>query len=409
MPMREKITRNNMFDREPTRSILNLLMEFHGKEDIYFRDMYDVLNPRSYDNQSEISDDLEFQHNRERRKRIFGDILDKIYAPIYYKGDMFASLVKQGCITNKRQLRYYISVLGEKGLNVIGQKGYAKKARYFIKETIYREAVRIQNQMALDIFPRNMIIKNSYDTKRTDVLYGLSEKLFNAHKKSITNNLEEIEKRIRNIEKIKDEDLMRQVKWRITNFIDKLPNGNIKEAFEYNGYNFWVTTQYVLMFRSKWKSWGKRDVDSAALISKDVFYEGMSWPWQIEGGKYPLDSPNYVPFGEKLPFLLRGGDLYKFLLGMSSEKLSKDDVIAEYRRLWSWRFFFKDFDFSLGEIKKMIKWGWDNRDLFYEYFPLSVAFSSYKECRTFSFTPHHYMEMKHYKGPFQQKKFLNKN
>lgn len=396
--MLKKITKVNMFKIEPVRSILNLFWWSQNKQSLYFREIYYILSPKNYIDQLKISNDLELQHNIKRMKKKFDDILNKLYSPIVINGEETESLIKKGCITSRDQLRYYLKVLGEKRLDVIVRRGKGKKARYSIKKDIYEEKIKLQNQEALDLFPKNLIIECSVDSyTRKDVLYGMPTRVFNVHKKLILDSLKEIRKNVKILEKIKNEDLVTQVKWRIQEFIEELSskkikvasNKKIREAFRENGYNFWVFTQYVLIYKSNWNAQEKWNIGTERPISKSAFYEGMGWISEISGEKYPISRPEYVPspVGKNLSIVLYGKELYEFFCDAPDTLTSKREADI-YCKRWSEHFFLKNYNFSLEEIKEAIDWGWDNRDIFYEFYPLSIAFSTYKEFRMSTILPY---------------------
>lgn len=267
-----------------------------------------------------------------------------------------------------------------KRINVVYKDGH----HYKIDKRVCFEELQIQNKEAISFFPRDKMMPWKVKD-RTNVLYGLSKEVYNKfndeEKKAFQIDSEQLEKSITNIEKSKIRVLTREIKERINTFIDKTSSEKIKKALnEFGGYNFWVSAQHVLILKSEWNPSGIWHVGSVDSISEDVFYEAMGWLSEGPRGEYLIKRQKHVHFEDSLPNVLYGEDLCKFFSDVPDGRIPRSEV-DRYCRLWSERFFSNDYGFSLEEIEELIKWGWDNRDLFFDFYPLSIAFSSFEAYR----------------------------
>jgi hypothetical protein len=135
--MKKPITKKNMFENEPTRSILNLLIEFEKS----LRPMYiRYALKEEYAPQERINKELELTRNVSEMKEFFGDRLERLYQ---------TGRIVKGCIHSREHLNYYLKIL-ERKLGVIETEGKKKKTKYIIKPCYYNEGKRSLDKAVLD-------------------------------------------------------------------------------------------------------------------------------------------------------------------------------------------------------------------------------------------------------------------
>ena len=69
---------------------------------------------------------------------------------------------------------------------------------------------------------------------------------------------------------------------------------------------------------------------------------------------------------------------YENVVVNKSINLSQNEV-EKYLKAWSKNFFYKDYKFSVDDVKEIIEWCWSIRELFFDFLPISIAFSRYGE------------------------------
>jgi DNA-binding Lrp family transcriptional regulator len=200
-----KLTVDNVYFKEPTRSILNLLMEYHrhgnGLEAKHFR--YALSD--EYDSSKNTSHDLQVEYNIKKLQEFFGIKLEKLYD----NGEVI-----RGCITSRSNLNYYLKRLVELGV-IKKIKKIGKIAKYGFSNEYYREIIRNDNIKILNIYDQKSIsIFNENDSEDLkNILYGISDNLFDSLSKSkkneIKKHIHEIQEHIRRIYKIKMERINR--------------------------------------------------------------------------------------------------------------------------------------------------------------------------------------------------------
>jgi len=72
--------------------------------------------------------------------------------------------------------------------------------------------------------------------------------------------------------------------------------------------------------------------------------------------------------------------LYNFIADLPSESINlSQNEVEKYLKAWSKNFFYKDYKFSVDDVKEIIEWCWSIRELFFDFLPISIAFSRYGE------------------------------
>ncbi len=350
--MKEKLTLETIFKKEPTRSILNLLIEFQDKKEGLKQMHFRYALEKRYATSTQIKDDPEVNCNIIRMKDFFGDRLDYLVQN---------NRIKKECINNRQQLDYYLKQLGEKNLHMITKIGNGKKrARYQLRKDIYYEGIRIQNKEAFDFFSRDRImsfpVKSSY---RKNIVYGLSKRLFDTFndtkKNIIKENIEEIEKRVKEIEEMKFKKLEEEWIDRIDKFCNETNNDKITKAFKEN---YW---QFLALFDQAILNFCRSGPETSQMATKEeyIFYT------------LGIAKKSFRGF---IPKQL--SDEFKRLQKEEEGKYSKA-TIHKFTKVWSELFFRKDYGFTLTEIKKIVEWAWKYAKDEYESHPFGIAFSSY--------------------------------
>lgn len=336
--MKKPLTLENIFIKEPVRSILNLMIEFAGKKEglkpLHFR----FALEKNYPPSDIINKDTELEHNIRLMKNFFENRLDDLYNRMY---------IEKSCINSKEHLNYYLRILGKDHLNVIEKNGEGKKSRYKFRADFYREGIRLQNNFVLGSFSQDKIKKFTMRSDQTNeenkdeisnhVIYGLSEKMYkkftHSDKKIIEKNLFDIEKKIMEIEEIKMKILWVEIKRRLKNFYYSSKSNNIKIVLKEKSFEFFV------MFIDAYKD------QKYSSTPRDRFWIDFFWLFRISGDE-AIKAIGY--------------------------KHMKDSCKG-----FSEKYFDKDYELSWDDIKEMIEWGWKNIDLYDFVFPMSIAFSRY--------------------------------
>jgi len=197
----------NVGQKEPTRSILNLLSAYHGSgkglEAKHFR--YALMD--EYSSKERIIRDLQVEANVKKLREFFGDNkLQMLY---------FHNKVKRGCINSSSTLNYSLRKLVELGV-IIKINKIEKISRYILSEDYYKGIIRGENLTILNTYDQDLIMtldeKESNKSENSHhVLYGISCKLFDSlpkvKKDEINTHIKEIEGHIKQIYDIKIEGI----------------------------------------------------------------------------------------------------------------------------------------------------------------------------------------------------------
>lgn len=147
--MKKPRTPENIFEEEPTRSILNLLIAY---KDVGLRPMYiRYALENDHTKQEEKKENGESGRNISRMQEFFGHKLENLEK---------TSLIKRDCIKSREHLNYYLRLLGEKNLGVIEKKGEYKGVVYLIKDESYIEGRKHHDKVILDYYSSNDIYEH---------------------------------------------------------------------------------------------------------------------------------------------------------------------------------------------------------------------------------------------------------
>lgn len=250
-----------------------------------------------------------------------------------------------------------------------------KPATYYRPSKKYRkEGLRIQNKTALDYYPPDSILNlqdiSSRHTSQVEhsttqqITYGLSRKMYNKlkekDKQAIKKYLKNMENNICEIEKIKTRIFFNELEKKKKEFFKETKSQKIKEFIKENFIRYWACVQDSLFANSE-------DI----LHSKKAFYKSLGWIFKPHG-ETDTKSPKCI-----ILISQTGDELYDFIKG-EPRVLTKLEA-KKYCKAWSKNFCCEDYGFSLNDIEEMIEFGWKIKGLFYEYYPLPIAFSRYKD------------------------------
>jgi len=351
-----------IFQKPQYKSILNLLIHFQdrrydgntGLRPLHFR----YVLEQGY----RESKDVRVVRTISRMQEFFGTELNQLIR---------SKRIVEGCITSKNNLTKFLNSLRAPTLNLIEKYGSRPDVRYKIKNDIQKQILRIENKKALDLFPAEKIMDiTSKSSLSKHIIYGLSGKNLMALSERDRNDIEdcinhieeEINKKINKIKKIKTKLFGKELDDRIDILINKTKSIRIRELLKENNIKLWAVIQNVFLMNKH--------------CSKTQFYRSLAWIFQIPDRKSG-ESVNY-----NILISSSGKELRDFLKNRPKTKTLPKKKIDEYCGVWSKNFFGKDFNFSVRDIFELIEWAWNNRDLYLEYYPLSLAFCSYSEYDT---------------------------
>jgi hypothetical protein len=340
------------------KSILNLLIHFQdrkydgktGLRPLHFR----YVLEQGY----RESKDVQVVRTISRMQEFFGTELNQLIR---------SKRIVESCITSKSNLTKFLNSLRTPTLNLIEKYGSRPDVRYKIKNDVQKQILRIENKKALDLFPAEKIMDiTSRSSLSKHIIYGLSGKdlmaLSERDRNDVENCISHIEEEINKIKKIKTKLFGKELDERIGIFIHKTKSIRIRTFLEENAIKLWAVIQNVFLMNKH--------------CSKTQFYRSLAWIFQIPDRKSG-ESVSY-----NILILSSGKELRDFLKNRPETKTLPKKKIDEYCGAWSKNFFGKDFNFSVRDIFELIEWAWNNRDLYFENYPLSLAFCRYSEYET---------------------------
>lgn len=347
--MKTKVSLQNMFIKDQTKSILNLVIKFknNGLRPIY---IFYAINPDKFKKEKNKP---ELNNNIDRMKDFFGLELKSLYQ---------SKRIVKGCINTKETLNHFLTEL--KKINVLKSIGSKhKNIKYKISESTYNIGLKLQNLESLDLFPSEKIVdfnimKKGYQDKeyveKIVIFYGLSKDLLN----KIPNGK-------KHIDKLKSE---------LDQVLDKLKNEKIELWKNENN-------KRVKQFLIETKNKRIKHI----LKNQDINILG-SFSFFIDDTKYDKNMVDLTKSKEH--FILQ----FKYLAGTKREKvtnLKKDCQLVSFKRfidnmndkkyctLWCKTFLHKEYSLTRNDIYEIIDWVWDNRDFFDMFFPMDLAISVY--------------------------------
>jgi hypothetical protein len=331
--MQKPLDINDIFKKDPVRSILFLLIEFgstkEGLRPLHFRYALEKKYP-PHDKK-----DIELQRNIQKMKEFFGERLEDLYNSLYITKD---------CINSKEHLSYYLNLLGPRHLKVMDKRGGGKQSRYYLKSDFLKEGIRLQNKLIMDSFPKTRIKKfttlenkESLSKKQNHVIYGLSDeiykKFYSEDRKLVEKNLYDIEKKIKEIEDINKKFLLDEVNKRLKKFYNQTKSDKIKSILHEKSSDFF--NMFIQVYKNQ-KLSGR---------SEKRFWTDFFWLFKVSED-HALKSIGNTQLKE------------------TCKKFSENN-------------FGQDYNLSWDEISEMIAWGWKNIDLYDLVLPANIAFSSF--------------------------------
>jgi hypothetical protein len=380
--MQQKITIDNVFKKEITRSIINLLNKFEGLRplqiqyalDYNYRKKIQAKKDNKQNNNEDI-EDLEHKHNIRECKELFGEKLNKLY---YYK------IISKDCVNNWYQLKYNLKQLVKE--EIIYKIGENKSVRYHIAKELKNKIIKIDDinskkfysNYNLMHFPIRDYFGSEEYIKSGQIIYGLSDKIFlkfnqndrDYIKKELKRNLELIDF----IDRKKFELYIAKGKKRIKNFQKSLKSKKLKEFLDKN-YDLVIGMIYNNYSFAKNKEF-KEFMDITK--SKRAFYQSYGFFWPIDDlKKYNMKNPaGPITLNVELAKFYGFGKY-------SSRKIDSEEIeISNFCKIWCLTYLGKDYKLKINEIKKLIDWGWRNRDFYKEFWPLGISYSHYHKIFT---------------------------
>jgi hypothetical protein len=170
--MKIAVTKDNVFNRKPYRSILNLLIEYQyykgGLEQKHFR--YALIKNHDKNNFHEWTY-IEMQS-------FFKDRLQSMFKQ---------GLIDEGCITSRNSLNNFLTALCN--LKAITRAKKGKKTKYTISKEYKLLGERIFNRQVFDWYKHLKVIEEPGGIKH--YIYGLGEELYESMSKKDRNKLQE--------------------------------------------------------------------------------------------------------------------------------------------------------------------------------------------------------------------------
>jgi len=182
--MKKPVSIGNVFERDPYRSILNLLIEFGELEQKHFR--YALIP----------------NHDKDTlHKWTFNEM------ELFFSNRLISLItlksIKEGCITSRNNLNKFIGVLSDLGAIKRITKG--KKIYYRISDELILKGERLRNKEVFDLYKHVMI--NHIEQSERHIIYGMTKDMYNLFSKE---DRDKIDKYLCDIEeKLIEIDLIR--------------------------------------------------------------------------------------------------------------------------------------------------------------------------------------------------------
>jgi len=372
---RLRLTPENIFEKPPYKSILNLLIEFQDKEfqgkkglkPIHFR----YALEKGYKNSNKYL----IKSNVRKLEKFFGYQLNNLIR---------TGKIVPDCITSRQNLSKFLNNLKHPPINAIESNGDKQDVRYIIKKEFYYEGIRIQNKRVIDYFYPNEIKRYSSkldkDGPYVQIIYGLPpeiyEKFTNKEKEDIEKCIKKIEKEFLLIGRKIEESLqkLRNVDGdkRIKIFLNDAKSEEIKRLLKEKQHKFWENIHSAITSNSFYKGLWFMETPDANKMGKTIFYQSLGWIFDVPEG----DGKRYIsivyPNRDNLDRFIRD-----FEIGPPRELTERE--MKSYCKAWSEHFFSKDYELSLSDINEILSWGWENRTNLTNFWVPSLALSVYKE------------------------------
>lgn len=389
------ITPNNIFFKEPYSSIVFLLIEFGSigltKNEItaaLFKEHYSYVKKETH---SKID-----------------DVVEKLMKKGWFNRYEIKKINRKKNLSLKKEIMSYkakkiranlenmLNRLCRPSVNAVKVEKRKHKGKqekfYIIREEVYMEWYRTRNKDALSFYPAKQIYNfrfepiNEIQNVVSMMIYGITNSIidsFNEEEiKQFYNNIEQIEYGIEYIEELKFDVICRKWDNRLLKFIDKVNNSSIKKALSENDEKIWICIRDALFFNrpeDDYKINIKKGYDTCIVghikrVNKVTFYRSLGWIFPV---------PGYEKSNVRPPFIetINSIDLSRFIDGEKitgkSINTMKEEEEKKYLSAWSIGLFSKDYHLSKKDILSILDWSWDNRDLFYEFWPYPISISRY--------------------------------
>jgi hypothetical protein len=331
--MKTPITKKNMFKKEPTRSILNLIIEYKniGLRPMFIRFALET----EYATPEQIKEDSELARNVSRMKKFFGDRLKRLHQ---------TDRIAKGCINSREHLNYYLQLL-RRTLGVIEKKGEHKKVRYIIKQCYYNEGKRSLDITVLDHYSLTDIFE--YESphavqRRPHVLepilrvYGMDANVVKhaghvGMKEKLLSTLDKIEELSLEISQLKD-DIGEAFKLKL--FLEECKKFNDKKMLEFIQKNL---VMFEVILRDPNDIFVKRETAENGKITwvfdKESLESGLNNILTYSSGIFILGSiaGRWIPTGKELSFPAENGRKKKELTSEQIEKIVKTIVKVDQK------------------------------------------------------------------------------
>ena len=335
------ITIENMYEKEPTKNILNLLAFYHDKkQSLQQKHFLKALG--NFTDKKIQSLDMEADYNRRMVEKFFGKDLKQLYE---------ANIIKRGVINTSSSMTYYLNKLFN--LGVIKKEGMKKEndyknAKYSLNEEFYKEIMKQHNLELINAYNKESFsyfkIKPTFNIstnfKEMQEMFPDCSIFFYGLKKLSHKEEDFIESKFKMIEKIFSEIMAYKIEklYKITveeDILEKIESKALRNFFtkakqETIQHFFMCLTGYFLQDLS---SMNKN------FFTYDHFY---AWIYMIKKGgweDYKIDKKEWEKYKE------------------DHEKFFK--IVKKYNM--------KDID-----VEEALKLG---VDMFYSNVPLSTGFS----------------------------------
>jgi hypothetical protein len=267
--MKRELTLESIFKKsiEPYRSILNLLIRFqkHGKEEGLKQSHFRYALMRNHG-------DLNPYLMEEMRRFYLGR--ESVVVKDYLNPFIESGYITPNCVTSRSNLSNKLKRLLDMGVIYKDQRG--KKDRYKITRDCRLKGLKVTHLKGIDDF------KNLYAYKENGVVYGLSRGIFYKLSKEdgsrILRNLEDIDSKLKEIEKIKQLHML-DVWFKI------LDSKGVKDKSQY----YKDTIKRMLGDAS---GWNELDYKLLELLKEYEIINGIAFSWSVPKHPNPLEELN---------------------------------------------------------------------------------------------------------------------
>jgi len=365
--MPASITIDKIFEIEPYRSMLNLLINFK-KEGLTLKEIQyciakkHYLNHISVDMKTKLDEAISYLLENGKIKKYQIKLINRKNKK-RQKTIKKLSSKAENAEKVRNNIRNFLIKLMKKPIEAIDKQGNI----YRISEFAYNIGVRLQNIESLDFFPSEKIIdfnitKKGYQDKeyiaKKVILYGLSKELFKNMRgveKDFECLINEMDQCLEKIIKKKKELWKNENRKRVKQFLNTTKNERIKKVLMNQNMDILGIFSFYVDLNKYDNSFLLKCIDLTK--SKEHFF--LQFKYGITTQRSNISN---LENNEKIIGIIRWMD-----------NLSN----VEYGKLWCKTFSHKEYDLTRNDIYKIIEWVWDNRDFFDMFFPMDLALSLY--------------------------------